>query len=174
MLSAVAGLLFGAGLGTLCVLLFATLSAFIPYTLARRLGREWVESKLKGKKLDQVYQSSYGRKGFLFILLMRPIPVLPWEVQNCVAGLTKVNWLTFAGATVLGIIPGSFSLAFLGSASTRPGSGELVAAITLKIATGVLPAAISLISTRLKKATRQPSDGAQQGPQPNGTPRKVT
>jgi len=150
-LSTVSGLLFGALWGTLLTLLVATLSAFVPFYLARRLGQDWVESKLKGRKLDDIYQQSEGNKGFLFILLMRLIPVLPWEVQNYVGGLTKVSPLIFASGTILGIIPGSFSLNFLGAAATRPGSWEFALAIALKLATGLIPGAVALISRKAKK-----------------------
>jgi uncharacterized membrane protein YdjX (TVP38/TMEM64 family) len=156
-ISAVGGLLFGIVGGTLLVLVVATASAFIPFYLARKLGREWVESKLKGKKLDEVYRQSEGSKGFTFVLLMRLIPVLPWEIQNYVAGLTKVSPLTFIGGTMLGIIPGSFSLVFLGDAVTDPTSWQFFAAVALKIATALIPAvAIYARSRRSKGAADSP------------------
>jgi uncharacterized membrane protein YdjX (TVP38/TMEM64 family) len=144
-LSAVGGLLFGALWGTVYTLIIATVSSLVPFVLARRLGREWVAAKLEGKRLEHVYRQSEGDKGFLFILLMRLIPVLPWEVQNYVGGLTRVRVPTYMAATILGIIPGTFSLTFLGAAVTRPGSWEFYAAIALKIATAAVPAVYTLI-----------------------------
>lgn len=138
-LSVASGLLFGPFLGTLYTVIIAPISALIPYTLARRLGQEWVESKLKGKKLEGIYQQSESSSGFLFVLLMRLIPVLPWEVQNYAAGLTKVGPLTFLSATVLGIIPGTFSFAFLGSAVSQPGSWQFWAAIGLNVVAFLVP-----------------------------------
>lgn len=149
--SAVGGLIFGAVRGTVVVMIVATLSALVPYSLSRRLGREWVESKLKGKKLDNLYQQSEGSKAFTFIVLMRLIPVLPWEIQNYVAGLTKVKIPTFMLGTILGIIPGSFSLAFLGAAATDPTSWQFVAAIALKVATALIPVVYLAIQSRKKK-----------------------
>jgi uncharacterized membrane protein YdjX (TVP38/TMEM64 family) len=120
--------------------------------MARRLGRDWAESKLEGKKLDKIYQQSEGGKGFTFVLLMRLIPVLPWEVQNYVGGLTKVSPLIFIAGTMLGIIPGSFSLAFLGAAATDPSSWQFFAAVALKIVTALVPVvAIYVRSRRGKK-----------------------
>lgn len=132
-LGTVGGLLFGTGLGTLYTIFIATVSALVPFTLARRLGREWVESKLQGRKLDKAYQQSGGSKGFLFVLLMRLIPVLPWEVQNYVAGLTKTPAFTFVLATMLGIIPGTFAFTFLGSSVGETGSWQLPVAIVLVV-----------------------------------------
>jgi uncharacterized membrane protein YdjX (TVP38/TMEM64 family) len=151
-LTAAGGLLFGVVWGTLLVLVIATTSAFVPFFMARRLGRDWVESKLEGKKLDDIYQQSEGSKGFVFVMLMRLIPVLPWEVQNYVGGLTKVSPLIFAAGTVTGIIPGSFSLVFLGAAITDPTSWQFFAAIALKIVTALIPVvAIYVRSRRSKK-----------------------
>lgn len=163
-LSAVGGLLFGAGLGTLYTLLIATASAFVPFMMARRLGREWVEARLKGKKLDDIYQRSEGKGGFMFIVLLRLIPLLPWEIQNYVAGITRVGPLTFALGTILGIIPGTFSLAFLGSAITDPTSWKFYAAIALKIATALIPTSYGLI-----RAYRARQKAQQSSPIPKDT-----
>jgi uncharacterized membrane protein YdjX (TVP38/TMEM64 family) len=153
--SAVGGLLFGAVKGTLIIMIVASISALVPFSLSRRLGREWVESKLKGKKLDNIYQQSEGSKAFTFIVLMRLIPVLPWEIQNYVAGLTKVKIPTFILGTFLGIIPGSFSLAFLGAAATDPTSGQFVAAIALKVATALIPVVYLAVQNRRRKKVQR-------------------
>jgi uncharacterized membrane protein YdjX (TVP38/TMEM64 family) len=154
-LSAVGGLLFGLVWGTCLVLIVATGSAFVPFYMARRLGRDWVESKLEGKKLDEIYQQSAGSRGFVFVILMRLIPVLPWEVQNYVVGLTKVSPLTFIAGTMLGIIPGSFSLVFLGAAATDPTSWQFVAAVALKIVTALIPVVAIYVRSRRSKGLRK-------------------
>jgi uncharacterized membrane protein YdjX (TVP38/TMEM64 family) len=150
-LSAVGGLLFGVVWGTVLVMVVATGSAFVPFYMARQLGREWVESKLEGKRLDEIYQQSEGGKGFAFIMLMRLIPVLPWELQNYVAGLTKVSPPTFIAGTMIGIIPGSFSLVFLGAAATDPTSWQFFAAIALKIITALIPVVAIYVRSRRGK-----------------------
>jgi uncharacterized membrane protein YdjX (TVP38/TMEM64 family) len=154
-LSAVGGLLFGIVWGTCLVLIIATGSAFVPFYMARRLGRDWVESKLEGKKLDEIYQQSAGSRGFVFVMLLRLIPLLPWEVQNYVAGLTKVSPLTFIAGTMLGIIPGSFSLVFLGAAATDPTSWQFVAAVGLKIVTALIPVVAIYVRSRRSKGLRK-------------------
>jgi uncharacterized membrane protein YdjX (TVP38/TMEM64 family) len=74
-------------------------------------------------------------------------------VQNYVAGLTKVKVPTFIGGTVLGIIPGSFSLVFLGAAATDPTSWEFFAAVGLKIATALIPVVVTFIRSRRAKGS---------------------
>ena len=157
LLSAVAGLLFGTAMGTVYTIAVAAVSALIPFTLARRLGREWVESKLQGRKLDEIYQQSSGSQGFWFVVLMRAVPILPWEVQNYVAGLTKVPIPAFLLATMVGIIPGSFSLVFLGASVADPTPVQLTIAIGLKVATALVPVvAIYVRNRRSKKQGERP------------------
>lgn len=153
-LSMAAGALFGILWGTIYTLIVAPLSALVPFALARCLGREWVQAQLRGKKLGEIYEESEGDKGFLFILLMRLIPILPWEVQNYVGGLTNVSVPTFLGATLIGIIPGSFQLVFLGAAVSEldPYSWRLYAAIALDTLAFVVPIVVVYIRRRRKKA----------------------
>ena len=161
-ISAVGGFVFGLVWGTVAVLIIATLSALVPFTMARQLGREWVEGKLKGNtRFEEIYRQSQGSGGFVFILLLRLVPALPWEVQNYVAGLTKVSIPTFIAGTIAGIIPGSFSLVFLGSAATDPMSWQFVAAIALKIATALIPVAVLGIR-RLKNKSGSRGDAETQ------------
>jgi uncharacterized membrane protein YdjX (TVP38/TMEM64 family) len=138
-LSAAGGLLFGTLWGTLLVIGVATFSACIPFYMARMLGREWVEQQVQGKKIEKFYKQSEGSTGFLFIMLMRLIPVLPWEVQNYAAGLTQVKLPTYVAGTAVGILPGSFSLVFLGASATDPTSWQFFVAVGLKAITALIP-----------------------------------
>jgi uncharacterized membrane protein YdjX (TVP38/TMEM64 family) len=151
-ISATGGFLFGLIGGTIIVLIVASLSALVPFMMARQLGREWVEGKIKGNtRFEEIYRQSQGEGGFIFIMLMRLIPVLPWEVQNYVGGLTKVSIPIFLAGTVVGIIPGSFSLVFLGAAATDPTSWQFVVAIALKIVTALIPVVYLTVKSRRNK-----------------------
>ena len=150
-LSAAGGLVFGPVLGTALVLLFATGSSLIPFFLARRLGSEWVTSKLKGKNVSNLYEKSEGSGGFLFVLLMRLIPVLPWEIQNYVGGLSKVKVPTFMLATLVGILPGSFSLVLLGSAISDPTSWKFYFAIGMNVVIALIPTLYLYFKRRKEK-----------------------
>ena len=141
------GTLWGTVLGTGYTMLVAAISALIPFMLARRLGREWVESKLEGKRLEQIYRES-EQQGFWFVVALRAIPLLPWEIQNYVAGLTKVSIITYFVATMVGIIPGTFSLVFLGASATNPKPLQLTIAVIIKIITALVPVVAIAIRTR--------------------------
>jgi uncharacterized membrane protein YdjX (TVP38/TMEM64 family) len=154
-LSATAGLVFGTVRGALYTVVIATLSALVPFTIARQLGREWVESKLKGKRFDEMYERSGGSGGFVFIALMRLVPILPWEVQNYVAGLSKIRVATFLLATLVGIIPASTSLAFLGSSASDPTSWQFYVAIGINVVAALIPIAVVTVRNRRKRKREQ-------------------
>jgi uncharacterized membrane protein YdjX (TVP38/TMEM64 family) len=152
-LSTAAGVLFGSVRGTIYVVIVATVSSLVPFFLARRLGRGWVQSKLENRKVGEIYDQSEGRKGFFFVLLMRLIPLLPFEVQNYIAGLSKVPIPLFVLATLLGILPGSFSFVFFGAtvAEMDFSSWQLYVAIGLRVIMFVLPIVAVYIRRRRKK-----------------------
>lgn len=150
-MSAAGGLLFGPAQGTLYAIAVATVSALVPFFLARRLGREWVVSKLRGKRLEGVYRQFNEGRGFLFVMLMRLVPIFPWEVQNYAAGLTAISPLTFLLATGLGIIPGTFAHAFIGSAALDIRSWQFLVALGLNAVMILVPVIVIYVRNYRKK-----------------------
>lgn len=112
-LSATAGIIWGASLGFLILLIAANLSATIEFFLARYAARGLVEKHLGGRaeKMDKKIK----KHGFLTVLLIRLIPNVAWDIQNLSLGLTRVKFRDYFLATFLGIMPGSFALVFFGS-----------------------------------------------------------
>ena len=149
--SAGAGLLFGTLPGTLLAIFSATVSSFIPFYLSRSLGREWVEKRIKNEQLQAVYEQSEGQGGFLFVLLMRLVPIFPFEIQNYIAGLTKVKIPAFLAGTIIGIIPGTFTLVFLGDSIKDPTSWQFLAAIGINVAFILVNVVVVLLKRRIKK-----------------------
>jgi uncharacterized membrane protein YdjX (TVP38/TMEM64 family) len=160
LLSPIGGLLFGALWGSVLVVVTATLSSLIPFALSRQLGQEWVASKLEGRKLESIYRRSEGQGGFVFILMMRLVPVLPWEVQSYVAGVTKVSIPVYLLATAIGILPGSASLVLLGDAVADPTSWRFVLAIALNAVFIVgTPLVAALLQRRRQKQHSEEKEG---------------
>src|SRR5512138_918835 len=67
-LAATGGLLFGPVVGTLLAILISTATSLVPFLMSRKLGREWVEAKLKGTRVEGFYQRAYQDNGFRFVL----------------------------------------------------------------------------------------------------------
>ena len=150
-LSATGGLLFGPGLGTLYATTVATVSSLVPFFLARRLGHDWVESRMRGKRLEEIYRQSSGSNGFIFVLLMRLIPILSWEVQSYVAGLIHVSVPAFILATMIGIIPGTFFHVLLGSSVADLTSWEFYVAVAPNGIMILVPVVVIYVRNRRSK-----------------------
>lgn len=106
------GFLFGPVLGTVYVNVGATTGATLAFLAARYLLRDWVEKKF-GDRLGPI-QEGFAKNAFSYLLTLRLIPIFPFFLVNLVSGLTRVNLGTYAVATALGIIPGSFVYAYAG------------------------------------------------------------
>ncbi len=147
-LSATGGLLFGPVPGALLAIVVAAFTSLVPFMISRRLGREWVEAKLKGTKVDDIYRRLDTGSGFTFVLMLRLVPILPWEVQNYVSGVTRVAIPTYLAATLLGSAPLTFCLAILGAAFRHPYSWRFLGAIFLTALVLVVPIVIFAIRNR--------------------------
>lgn len=110
------GLLFGAWWGTLINWLAASLGATINFLLARYLGRGAVAKMLRGKGTLQGLDDKIGKNGFYSVLILRLVPLFPFNGLNFGLGLTKVSFRDYTGATLLGMLPGTFVYTSLGSA----------------------------------------------------------
>lgn len=151
-LAATGGLLFGPFLGTLLAIFSAAATSLVPFMVSRKLGRGWVEARLKGTRLENFYQQAYQNSGFNFILMLRLVPVMPWELQNYVAGVTQVSILTYLAATVLGSAPLSIALVILGATLKNPGSTQFFAALALTAVILLVPIGyMALSKPNLKK-----------------------
>ncbi|HEX7432892.1 MAG TPA: TVP38/TMEM64 family protein [Anaerolineaceae bacterium] len=148
-LSATGGLLFGPALGATLAVLIAAATSLVPFTISRHLGREWVSAKLQGSRLNDLYKRlDRGGSGFTFVLLLRLVPVMPWELQNYLAGVTQVTVLTYLVATILGSIPLTVCLAILGAAVKNPASWQFVTALALTAVVLVTPILVFYIKNK--------------------------
>jgi uncharacterized membrane protein YdjX (TVP38/TMEM64 family) len=152
-LAAAGGLLFGPVSGTLLAIIASSATSLLPFMIARRLGRKWVETRLKGTRLDDLLQRA-NRGSFSSILLLRLVPVLPWELQNYVAGITQVKLATYLAATLLGSTPLSISLVLLGAAAKRPASWQFIAALALTGTVLVVPLVVVWVRRRAQSSKK--------------------
>lgn len=113
-LTLLGGVVFGFWWGAFFNTLGANLGATAAFWLARRLGRDGLQpffgDRLAG--LDRLTQQS----GFAWLLRLRLIPVVPFNLLNLASGLTALPWRTYAAATALGILPGTLVYTFFADA----------------------------------------------------------
>lgn len=136
-LTAAGGVVFGFGWGTLLNTLGANLGASGAFWLARWLGRDGARA-LVGERIGLLDRYLNGA-GFVWLLRLRLIPVVPFNLLNLAGGLTALPWRTFAAATALGILPGTLVYTWFADAlasGVREASGA--AFLRAAVAGGVL------------------------------------
>jgi uncharacterized membrane protein YdjX (TVP38/TMEM64 family) len=124
--SIAAGATFGPPAGVGLVLAGACLGAGVAFWIGRLLGRDAVE-RLTGGRLARV-DAVLFRRGFVAVLGLRLVPLVPFTALNYAAGLSAVRWSHYIGATALGIVPGTVALVVLGAYGSTPASVPFVSA----------------------------------------------
>ncbi|NOZ61368.1 MAG: TVP38/TMEM64 family protein [Calditrichaeota bacterium] len=130
MMSLAGGLTFGKWMGTLYILIGATLGASLSFFIARYFGRKFIENfawlhKGKIKKFD----SNIEKNGFRMMLFMRLIPLFQYDAVNFGGGLSKMKFRDFFWASFIGMAPGGFINAVLGSSLDNVISVQFFAAL---------------------------------------------
>jgi uncharacterized membrane protein YdjX (TVP38/TMEM64 family) len=107
------GFLFGPLPGGLAALTAATLGSTVSFLACRTAFGDIVTRKagpIVGKLAE-----GFRKDAFSYLFTLRIIPVAPLLLINVAAGLAEVSTRTFVTASFIGMAPGSFVYAFLGS-----------------------------------------------------------
>jgi uncharacterized membrane protein YdjX (TVP38/TMEM64 family) len=122
-----AGVLFGPVAGSLVALGGATLGATLSFLVGRGIGRGAVE-QLAGRRVQAV-DAFLTERGFVSMLLVRLVPLFPFNVLNLVSGVTALRLRDYVLATAIGIVPGTVLLAAAGGSIDDPGSPVFIGAV---------------------------------------------
>lgn len=148
-MSLAGGLAFGKWWGTLLILLGATLGSCLSFLTARYFGRGFIESLgwLHKGRIQQ-FDEKAAKNGFKLILFLRLVPLFQYDAVNFGGGLSKIRLRDFALASFIGMAPGGFISALLGS------SLENIVSVQFFVALGafILLALVPLIYRKIKKS----------------------
>jgi uncharacterized membrane protein YdjX (TVP38/TMEM64 family) len=136
------GMAFGMYLGTLYTIIGAIIGATVAFYISRLLGMGAVEKLIKSKMLK--FEDGIENSGFLIILIMRLIPLIPFNVISFGAGFTRIKYIDYMLATMIGIIPGVLVFTNLGDKALDVKSPEFLLAV------GIL-AFMVIVSVLLKR-----------------------
>lgn len=112
-LTIIGGLLFGVVLGGAMSIIGASIGAVVLFLAARSAFAAMLATRA-GPRLNRI-RAELHRDGFSYMLSLRLIPVFPFWLVNIAAGLAGMRLITFAPATFIGIIPGTFVYAWIGA-----------------------------------------------------------
>jgi uncharacterized membrane protein YdjX (TVP38/TMEM64 family) len=118
-LSILGGFFFGTAIGTLCVVVGATVGAVILFLIARSTLGAFLHERA-GPALKRM-EDGFRQNEFSYLLILRLIPLFPFFVVNIVPALLGVSLRNYTLATAIGIIPGAFVYVGVGA-----GTGSVI------------------------------------------------
>lgn len=124
----VAGAIYGSVWGTLLTIAGSCLGATTAFLLARTVAYDAVRSwRLVQKPLEQLERGRSQNWLMAAVFVTRLAPFLSFDAISYAAGLTPLTFWRFLVATLLGVTPISFLLAYGGSAVIISDANPLVA-----------------------------------------------
>jgi len=156
-LSLTAGFLFGRWVGTVLVVIAATIGATLLFLAARYLFADAARRRMGA--LGEKINAGFTENALSYLLFLRFVPLFPFFLVNLAPAFTTISVRTFVIGTLIGIIPGSFVFVNLGQTLGRIDSlsgllsTETIVAFVLLAALALLPVLIrKMRSPRAEKA----------------------
>ena len=111
------GYLFGAWQGTLLSLAGIFIGSTVAFFLARILGKPFVAAVIPKEQRERVEKLLLSRGSKIVFFLLFLIPGIPKDVLCYVAGISPLAFPFFAGASMLGRLPGVVGSSIIGRAA---------------------------------------------------------
>ena len=140
------GLIFGFAWGSVYIVLGALSGGTLSFYLARLYGTKMHE-KLAHEKLIN-FHKNIQKHGFVMILMLRFVPIVPFNIISYSAGFSTIRYRDFFFATLFGMLPGVFVYANIGAQSLSFGSKEFYISVGLLV---VLVVVSMVLKQRVKK-----------------------
>jgi len=121
LLTVIGGFLFGLTLGTAYTVVGATLGSIVIFLAARGAFRKVFAARI-GPFVKRM-EAGFREDAFSYLLILRLVPLFPFWLVNLVPAFLGVPLGTYALATVIGIVPGTFVFVSIGD-----GLGAVLAA----------------------------------------------
>ncbi|KAK4283637.1 hypothetical protein QN277_000566 [Acacia crassicarpa] len=109
------GYLFGLPVGFVADSVGATIGAGAAFLLGRTIGKPFVNSRLKDYPQFKSVAIAIQRSGFKIVLLLRLVPLLPFNMLNYLLSVTPVPLGEYILASWLGMMPITLALVYLGT-----------------------------------------------------------
>jgi len=135
LLMVVSVLAYGPFWGSLIILTSVFSASTIGYFIGRFLNRKFV-TKLLGQNTEEKIEDFIENYGFWAIIVTRLNPFLSNDAISFVGGILKMGYWRFIGATMVGILPLTIFIAFLGKNIDQLKSGLLWGSLVSLLAFG--------------------------------------
>ncbi len=112
-LTIASGFFFGGIIGGSFAVIGATIGAVIIFIIARTSFGDFLKEKA-GPFVNKMVEG-FKKDSFQYLLTLRLVPVFPFWVLNIVPALLDMKVKPYVLATFIGIIPGTFTYAYIGT-----------------------------------------------------------
>ena len=112
-LTLIGGYLYETLWGTVYVTTAATLGALAGFGMSRYFVGDWVQRKWHRQLVG--FNQHVREQGYVFLILVRMIPIMPYSLINILAGLTKISAGTMAWTAAAGSLPGILICTYAGN-----------------------------------------------------------
>jgi len=106
-----AGFLFGPWQGAVYAIVGVTVGALCAFLIIRATVGPWVQKYEQKLVTINQFIAAYG---FYALTFLRMLHLVPFFLLNIAAALMPISLLTFAGSTLIGVIPGALLFAWTG------------------------------------------------------------
>lgn len=134
----IGSLLFNPLFGTALVITLSSIWSIFPFLIAKKYGRKYVQAKIEKTKYKK-YLNRTDENSFIFVLYLRLIPAIPYELQNYIIGLVDISIGKFILATFIGLLPGTFTIMYLGSTIRDTNPVKIIILIAISLFAILLP-----------------------------------
>jgi uncharacterized membrane protein YdjX (TVP38/TMEM64 family) len=148
-LSIVAGLAYGLW-GLPLVVLAALAGSSLAFQLARTFAHGRVHAWTRRHPRGGALVAAVRDQGWKIVLLLRLSPVVPFNVQNYLFGITGISFSQYAAATAVGILPGAALFISIGAFGhgTSDDSSRMVNWVLFGIGLAATVLAVALVTRK--------------------------
>ena len=136
-----AGLLFGAGVGTVLSVTAAVITGTAALLLARRVGGAGMAT-INSRRID-VLSAALERHGLWAVVAQRLAPGVPDAPCSYAAGLLGVSAWQIALGTALGVAPRAFGYTAIGDSIDEPGSPLSIVGVVVVVGASIVGAFVA-------------------------------
>ncbi|MCS7022553.1 MAG: TVP38/TMEM64 family protein [Gemmataceae bacterium] len=151
------GATFGLAGGFALSTMAANLTAMTAFLIARHLGRMPLQRWLERFTPWQAWEHIMARGGWRIVVLLRLSPVVPFNVQNYLYGLSNIGFWPCTLASLVAMVPGTLLYVYLGwlgqwtLSGTKPSTPLGMAGWLLAVAGLVATVVLTLYLTYLAR-----------------------
>ena len=121
-----AAAVFGFSWGLLWVTIGSNTGANLAFLMGRYFARDAISKQIDGNQRFEAIDRAVKSDGWKIVGLTRLSPAFPFSLSNYAFGLTNVRWIEYFLATLIGMLPGTMMLVYIGSLGKLTGESNKI------------------------------------------------